>query len=72
MNIWQKNNLFDDKLKFKEDIYSMGYTYDLDKLSGLKKDRFNFIDYFHPTQKVMDSLTGIVWAADTTKLQAIN
>ena len=50
----------------------MGYTYDLDKLSGLKKDRFNFIDYFHPTQKVMDSLTGIVWAADTTKLQAIN
>ncbi|KAF0202144.1 MAG: hypothetical protein FD170_2115 [Bacteroidetes bacterium] len=67
-----KNNLFDDKLKFKEDIYSMGYTYDLDKLSGLKKDRFNFIDYFHPTQKVMDSLTGIVWAADTTKLQAIN
>lgn len=67
-----KNSLFDDKLKFKEDIYSLGYTYDLDKLSLLKKDRFNFIDYFHPTQKVMDSLTGIVWPADNAEFQAIN
>lgn len=67
-----KNNLFDDKLKFKEDIYSLGYTYDLDKLSGLKEDRFNFIDYFHPTQVVMDSLTRIVWPANITKLPVLN
>jgi hypothetical protein len=67
-----KNNLFDDYLKFKEDIYSLGYTYDMDMLAGLKQKRSNFIDYFHPTQKVMDSLTGIVWPADTAKSQALN
>lgn len=56
-----KNNLFDDKLTFKQDVYSLGPTYDLDKLAGLKADRFNFIDYFHPTPMVMDSLTRLIW-----------
>lgn len=66
-----KMNLFDDYLKFKEDIYSLGYTYDMDMLAGLKEDRINFIDYFHPTQAVMDSLTGIIWPPNTAKLQTM-
>lgn len=56
-----KNNLFTDKLKFKTDLNSLGDIYDLDKLAGLKAYRYNFIDYFHPTQAVIDSLTRLVW-----------
>jgi hypothetical protein len=56
-----KNNLFDDKVKFKSDINSLADVYDLDKLAGLKDYRYNFIDYFHPTQQVMDSLTRLIW-----------
>ena len=56
-----KNNLFDEKLEFKTDINSLADVYDLDKLAGLKEHRYNFIDYFHPTQTVIDSLTRLVW-----------
>ena len=56
-----KNNLFTDKLRFKTDINSLADVYDLDKLAGLKEYRYNFIDYFHPTQPVIDSLTRLVW-----------
>ncbi len=58
-----KNNLFDDKVKFKSDVNSLADLYDLDKLAGIKEYRCNFIDYFHPTQKVMDSLTRLVWTS---------
>lgn len=56
-----KNNLFTNKLRFKEDINSLADVYDLDKLAKLKAYRHNFIDYFHPTHAVIDSLTRLVW-----------
>ncbi len=64
-----KNNMFVDKLKFKADLNSMADIYDLDKLAGLKAYRYNFIDYFHPTQAVIDSLTRLVWTNDTMILE---
>lgn len=57
-------NLYDDKVRFKLDVYSLGYAFDLDKMAGIKEDRFNFIDYFHPTHEVMDSLTKIIWSGN--------
>lgn len=56
-----KNNLFTEKLRFKADMISIADVYDLDKLAGLKAYRYNFIDYFHPTRAVVDSLTRLVW-----------
>lgn len=64
-----KNNLFDDKVKFKSDINSLADVYDLDKLAGLKDYRYNFIDYFHPTQQVMDSLTRLIWNSGPTIIE---
>ena len=56
-----KNNLFTEKLRFKTDLNSLADLYDLDKLATLKAYRYNFIDYFHPTRAVIDSLTRLVW-----------
>lgn len=64
-----KHNLFDDKVKFKSDINSLANVYDLDKLAGIKNYRYNFIDYFHPTQKVMDSLTRLVWTSAPANIE---
>ena len=58
----QKKGMVADRLKFLKDINSYGYTINLDKLSYLKEDRNNFIDYFHPSQQVIDTLTHIIWS----------
>ncbi|GAP43466.1 hypothetical protein TBC1_111619 [Lentimicrobium saccharophilum] len=54
--------LFDQKLRFKADMQSLGTTYDLDRLSEIKSERSNFIDYFHPQPAIMDSLVTMLWA----------
>ena len=64
-----KNNMFTKKLNFKADLNSMADLYDLDKLSGIKSYRYNFIDYFHPTQKVIDSLTRMVWTKEPMAIE---
>ncbi|MDY0342031.1 MAG: hypothetical protein RBR28_00550 [Lentimicrobium sp.] len=53
-----------DRVRFVKDIKSYGYTINLDKLSYLKEDRNNFIDYFHPTRPVIDTLTRIIWSEE--------
>ncbi|HAH59047.1 MAG: hypothetical protein KUL83_07970 [Lentimicrobium sp.] len=58
----EEKGMIADRLRFRKDINSYGYTINLDKLTYLKEDRNNFIDYFHPTQSVIDALTRIIWS----------
>ncbi|OQX72526.1 MAG: hypothetical protein B6D61_13625 [Bacteroidetes bacterium 4484_249] len=57
----QKNDLYDMRLKFKEDIKSFGKTYDFNLQNKISKKRDNFSDYFHPTQPVIDEITKEIW-----------
>lgn len=57
----EKVNLTAMKARFKQDIKSYGKSYDLDQLSEIKQNRDNFIDYFHPKQEIIDSLTRMIW-----------
>ncbi|MGV8112605.1 MAG: hypothetical protein AB2L17_06840 [Lentimicrobium sp.] len=59
----KKVGLFDEKLRFKADMQSLGTTYDLDRLSEIKAERSNFIDYFHPRPVIMDSLVTMLWGS---------
>ncbi len=56
-----KVGLDDEKLRFKEDIMSLGTTIDLDLLTEIKSNRNNFFDYFHPNTSMMDSLVRKIW-----------
>lgn len=58
----EEKGMIADRIRFLNDISSYGYTINLDKLSYLKEDRNNFIDYFHPTRPVIDALTRIIWS----------
>jgi hypothetical protein len=49
------------KDRFKDDIKSLGYTYDLDVPGEIKSKRENFIDYFHPIHPIMDTLVRMIW-----------
>jgi len=47
--------------KFKDDIKSLGYTYDFDVPGETSRVRENFIDYFHPRDNIIDELTKEIW-----------
>ncbi len=57
-----KNNLTGMKERFKNDIKSLALASDLDIPGEIKEDRKNFVDYFHPIQPVLDTLTYEIWA----------
>lgn len=57
----EKVGLAEMKARFKQDIESYGNTFDLDQLAEIKQNRKNFIDYFHPKQDIIDSLTRMIW-----------
>lgn len=57
----EKVGLINMKKRFKQDISSYGYVYDLDELTEIKGRRENFFDYFHPKYEVIDSLTKMIW-----------
>ncbi|NTW72982.1 MAG: hypothetical protein HGA49_12170 [Eubacteriaceae bacterium] len=61
----EKVGLAKMKARFKQDIKSYGKTYDLDQLSEIKQNRENFIDYFHPNQVMIDSLTRMIWSKNS-------
>jgi len=61
----EKVGLTEMKARFKQDIISYGTTYDLDKLTEIKQNRKNFIDYFHPNQVMIDSLTRMIWSKNS-------
>lgn len=63
-NYLEKNDLLQMKNKFKEDVKSLGITYDLDVPGDIKNKRENFIDYFHPIQPVMDTLAYRIWGKE--------
>jgi len=60
-NYLEKRSLLKMKEKFKSDIKSLAFTYDLDIPGELKNKRENFIDYFHPIQPIMDTLAYKIW-----------
>jgi len=47
--------------RFKDDIKSIGKTYDLDVQGELKNSRSAFIDYFHLRQPYLDQVTRQIW-----------
>lgn len=59
-NYLEENELTDMRSRFREDISAYGFTYDLDTLSSIKNRRENFIDFFHPKQVIIDSLTRMI------------
>ena len=65
-----KIGLDDELERFKSDINSLGTTIDLDKLTEIKANRENFIDYFHPNLSMMDSLVRKIWVKDKINMVA--
>lgn len=61
-NYLKEKSMVADKVRFLQDINSYGNTINLDKLTYLKQDRNNFIDYFHPTHTIIDAVTRIIWS----------
>ncbi len=56
-----RHDLTDMEKKFKDDIKSLGYTYDFDVPGETTRNRKNFIDYFHPRDNIIDELTKEIW-----------
>ncbi len=56
-----ENNLSDKNNRFKQDINSLGFTYDFDKPTSFTSIRKNFIDYFHQKPETMDYVTQKIW-----------
>jgi hypothetical protein len=57
-----ENNLDKMNQQFKDDIKSLGYTFDFDVRSDFTKNRDNFIDYFHPIPVAYIELSQNIWA----------
>ncbi len=50
--------------RFKQDIRSLGETYDYDVGLEVSKHRENFTDYFHPRENVLNQMTRSIWGPD--------
>lgn len=57
-----KNNLDEMNQRFKDDIKSLGKTYDFEVSSEFTKNRDNFIDYFHPKSPAYIDMSQDIWA----------
>ncbi|MCD4730321.1 MAG: hypothetical protein K8R74_06965 [Bacteroidales bacterium] len=60
-NYLKRNNLLQMESKFKDDIKSIGFTYDFDNMTTINSKRGNFLDYFHPKDYIIDDLTRKIW-----------
>jgi hypothetical protein len=54
-------NLSEMNQRFKDDVKSLGHTYDFDKSTEFTKDRNNFIDYFHPIRSAYVDISNMIW-----------
>lgn len=61
-NYFIENNLLEYNQKFKQDIKSLGKTYDYEIKSGFSMDRDNFYDYFHNIPIIYTQLAYRIWA----------
>lgn len=61
LDFLSKNNIMIDYDRFITDISKLARTFDFSRNRDINNNEKNFIDYFHPTQQITDSLTCIVW-----------
>lgn len=60
------NSLEEMNTKFKDNLKSLAYTYDLETVSEYEEKRNNFTDYFHPKKRTVDALTRQIWGDESS------
>jgi hypothetical protein len=56
-----EKGLIEMRDRFRNDINALGKTHDFLTISSINNKETNFIDYFHQTQHITDSLTTLIW-----------
>jgi hypothetical protein len=56
-----EKGLIEMRDRFRNDVHAMGKTHDFLTISSINNKESNFIDYFHQTQHITDSLTSLIW-----------
>ncbi len=56
-----EKGLIEMRDRFRNEINALGKTHDFLTISSINDKETNFIDYFHQTQHITDSLTSLIW-----------